>query len=62
MFVWNLGLEVEEAVFHLGVSTSTGEPYPHRHQYLHKTQPPLFISRGSTQSIQLVNLDLGRIA
>ena len=44
MFVWNLGLSVEEAVFYLGDSTWTVESYPRRYQYLHKTQPPLFNS------------------
>ena len=58
MFVWKLGLSVEEAVFYLGVSTWSVERYPRRHQYLHKMQPPLFIPRGSTQTIQRVNLDL----
>ena len=56
MFVCNLGLSVGEAVFHLGVSTWTVERYPRRHQYLHKTPPPLFIPQGSTQTIQRVNL------
>ena len=57
MFLWNLGLSVE-AVVYLGVSVWTVECYQCRHQYLHKTQPPLFIIRGSTQTIQRVNLDL----
>ena len=59
MFVWNLGLSVEEAVFYLGVSTLTVERYVPRHQYLHKTHPPLFIPRGSTHTVQGVNLYLG---
>ena len=51
MFVWNLGLSAEEDVLYLGVSTSTVERYPRRHQYLHKTQPSLCIPRGSIQTI-----------
>ena len=62
MFVWNLGLTREEAVFHLGVSTWTVERYPCTHQYLHKKQPPLFVNRGSKQNIQRINLDLGSTA
>ena len=52
MFVWNLGLSVEEAVFYLGVTTWTVERYRRRYQYLYKTQPPPFIPRGSAQTIQ----------
>ena len=43
MFVWILGLSVEEVAFYLGVSTWTVERYLRRHQYLHKKHPPLFI-------------------
>ena len=59
MFVWNLGLSVEEAVYYLGVSTWSVERFPRRHQYLHKTQPILFIPRGSTKTIQRANWVLG---
>ena len=51
MSVWNVGLGREEAAFYLGVSTWTVERYPRRHQYLHKTQPPLFTPRGYTETI-----------
>ena len=43
---------------YLGVSKWTVERYPRRQQYLHKTQPHLFIPRGFIR----VNLDLGSMA